>query len=256
MKGLLAAFGLLTTLPLPSTRPACLTATAVRWFAPVGVVLGGALALASAGAYWAWPGAAAAAVVVATWTLLTGALHLDGLADSADAVFASVSQERRLEILRDVHHGTFGIVTVGLVLLLKWSALATLAGREAAAAVIVACVVGRASLLPILGRFSSPRPGGMAATMRDGATPLATAASVVIALGVGLLCWGVAGVGIMAGVIVAALLVAVWLASRFGGISGDACGAIVETSEILALLTVSALVNHGWLHAFPYGPAS
>lgn len=256
MKGLLAAFGLLTTLPLPSARPANLTASAVRWFAPVGIVLGGALALASAGAFWAWPGPAAAAIVVVSWTLLTGALHLDGLADSADAAFASVGQERRLEILRDVHHGTFGIVTVGLVLLLKWSALATLTGREAAAGIIVACVVGRASLLPILGRFSSPRPGGMAATMRDGATPFATAVSVLIALGAALFCWGLAGVAVAAGVIVAALLVAVWLASRLGGISGDACGAIVESGEVLALLTVSALVNHGWLHAFPYGPAS
>jgi adenosylcobinamide-GDP ribazoletransferase len=194
--------------------------------------------------------------VVAGWTLLTGALHLDGLADSADAAFASVSRARRLEILRDVHHGTFGIVTIGLVLLLKWSVLATLTGRGAAAAVIVACVVGRASLLPILGRFSSPRPGGMAGTMRDGATPLATAVSVLMALGVALLCWGLAGVGVVTGVILAALLLARWLASRFGGISGDACGAIVESGEVLALLAISALVNHGWLHAFPYGPTS
>jgi len=138
---------------------------------------------------------------------------------------------------------------------LKWSALANLSGREAAAAVIVACVAGRAALLPILGRFSSPRPGGMAATMRDGATPLATAVSVLIALGVGLLCWGLVGVGVAAGTILASLFIAAWLASRFGGISGDACGAIVESGEMLALLAVSALVNQGWVHAFAYGPA-
>lgn len=256
MKGLLAALGFMTTLPLPSTRSVSLTTRAVRWFAPVGVLLGCLLALTSAGAYWAWAGPVAGAAVVLAWTVLTGALHVDGLADAADAAFASVSRERRLEILRDVHHGTFGIVTIALVLLLKWSALASLSGREAAAAVIVACVAARAALLPILGHFSSPRPGGMAASMRAGGTPVATAIGVTIALGAGLVCWGLAGVGVAAVTIVAALLIAVWLANRFGGISGDGCGAIVESSEMLALLAVSALVNHGWVHAFPYGPAS
>ncbi len=254
MAGFLDALGFLTTAPLPRGRTGSLAGSAARWFVPVGLLLGGALAIASLGTYWAWPGPVAAAAVVAAWTGLTGALHLDGVADTADAAFASVSRERRIEILRDVHHGTFGIVAIAMVVLLKWSALASFSGREAAAGAVVACVAGRAALLPILGRFASPRPGGMAATMREGATPLATAAGLSIALGIGLLSYGPAGAGVVAGTIIASLLVAAWLARRFGGISGDACGAIVETAEMLALLAVSALVNHGWAHAFPYGP--
>jgi len=254
--GLLAAIGLLTTLPVPGRRSVDLTPGAVRWFAPVGLFLGCLLALVSACAHWAWPAPVAAAVVIAAWAVATGALHLDGLADMADAAFASVSRERRLEILRDVHHGTFGIAAITILLLLKWVALAALPGREAAAAIIVACVSGRAALLPILSRFSSPRPGGMAATMRAGATSLATAAGIAVTLGVGLITGGLAGVGVAAFVTVASLLEAWWLARRFGGISGDACGAIVETGEMLTLLAMSALANHGWMHAFPFGPAA
>src|SRR5690606_38854476 len=112
VNGLAAAIQFLTV--LPAGRPATRESSGA-WYALVGLLIGGLVAIVFAGAERvAGPTVGAAAAVVAG-AVLTGALHLDGLADVADAAFAPVSKARRLEILRDVHHGTFGVVAIAAV---------------------------------------------------------------------------------------------------------------------------------------------
>lgn len=254
MWGIAAAFSFLTTVPLPRfEHQDALTRKAVRWFWLVGIVLGAIVGGASIGLSWLLPAPGAAAVVVLLWIVLTGGLHMDGLADTADAAFASVPRARRLEILSDVHHGSFAAVAIAVVVLAKWSGLVSFSSHQMAAAVVVGAVSSRAALAPVLWAFEPARATGMAAAMKPGATTGVAAFSLVAALAVGLVCFGPAGLALVAGIAVAAIAIAAWLSARFGGVTGDACGAVVEVAEVLALLAAGALLEHGWATAFPYG---
>lgn len=245
------AFGFLTVLPVPGGRWE--PARAVAWYPIVGVVLG---AVAGTGAFAAFEIAApplAAAVTIAVWVVLTGGLHLDGLADTADAAFAPVDHERRLAILRDVHHGTFATVAVALILLLKFGALTTFDGRTAAAAVALAIIAPRAALPLVMRVFPRGRDSGFGAGSRPGATRRAAATGAAIALTAGAVTFGVAGAAIVVGVTALGLAIAVWLRARFGGLTGDCYGAIVECTEAAALIAASMLVTNGHAAAFPAG---
>lgn len=251
MNGLRVALGFLTILPVPGG--AWQPAHAVAWYPFVGVMLAAATGAIALGMFELATPPLAAALTVAAWVTLTGGLHLDGLADSADAAFAQVSRERRLEILRDVHHGTFAMLAVGLVLLLKFSALASLDGRQAAAGVALASVAARAVLPLTMRVFPRARASGLGADSRAGATAAAVAVGAVAGLATGWVTFGLAGAAIAIGAAGVASVVAMWLSSRFGGLTGDTYGAVVECVETVALAAVSVLATNGHASAFPAG---
>ena len=101
------------------------TPGALAWFPPVGAMIG----FAVGGIWWladkAWPAAAAAAVALAADVALTGYLHLDGLADTADGILPPLEHDQRLAAMSDPAVGAFGMVTVGVVLLLRFGAFAS-----------------------------------------------------------------------------------------------------------------------------------
>ena len=94
-----------------------------RWFALVGAGIGAAVGGVHLGAHLLWPPLVAAAVVLAADLLLTGALHLDGLADSADGLGAQVDRARRLELMAEPGIGAFALAAGGTVLLARWALL-------------------------------------------------------------------------------------------------------------------------------------
>ena len=248
--GLVAACRFLTIMPLGRADSPL---AGVNWFPVVGIALGGLLAAVAWAAGEAWgPGLMLAAVVVTAWVIATGGLHLDGLADSADAGFAPVSPERRLEILRDVHHGTFAIVALMLVLLLKVSALATLGAREAAATAAAATITGRALLPLAIGRFPSMPGSRMAASVRSEVKSAGMVAGGALGLAAASFCLGLEGLAAIAGAWAAGSLALWWLSNRFGGVGGDALGAFVETTETAFLLGAAVFAHHQQLEPFPW----
>jgi len=196
----------------------------------------------------------AAAIVVAAWVALTGALHLDGLADSADATLAPVPRDRRLDILRDVHHGTFAVSAVALVLLLRFGALVGADAAAAAALVVTAPVVGRTSAVWGMRLFPPARPGGMGAAARAGASTRALALGMALALTAAVATLGWAGFGVVSCGLAAALGTAVFCHRQLGGLTGDTYGAIIELAETGVLLGGSAMLHRGWAEPFPWGP--
>jgi len=236
--GFRAALAVLTRVPSGRLATADL-ALAPGWFAAVGLGIG----LAQAGAWWAagalwgpWPGALAA---LAAGILLTGALHEDGLADTADALGARRTPERALEILRDSRIGTFGALALGLVLATQAAALAGL-GAAAGAALVAAAGLSRLAMAGVLWRGPYLRASG-AATGLTGAWPASARAAAGLA---GALALGVAGVGLgpgaalagVAGLVLAAGAVAVWARARLGGITGDVLGAVQQAGLTGCLL--------------------
>lgn len=231
MDALWIAIGFLTTLPVPThdLAPDAMR-RAAPWFPLVGLGIGALLAGVAWAASWLFPPAVTAVLVVALWAALTGALHLDGLADCGDGLLPPVSRERRLEIMRDPRVGAFGVTALVLVLLLKAAALASLAVTWPA--LLLAPLWARWLLL-VAARRPSARPGGMGASLGPvlDARRLALAALLPIVLtgGVGVWHWPVIAA---TGTALLASLGVLWLAQRrLGGVTGDVFGAVVEVSE-------------------------
>ena len=227
------ALTFLTTLPLPhilEIRDGDF-ARASGFYPLAGWVVGGLAALVL------WlplpiPAGVHAALALTCWLAATGLLHFDGLVDTADAVFAMKSPERRLEILRDMHVGAFGLATGGLALLIWWSLLESARPAE----VLLAAVTARTVLLAPMNLFPAARVDSLGARSREGRWGVALLlASPLLLLPIALPHLLAA----LAAALVAALLVARFCASRLGGgINGDVYGACVVCAELAALLAL------------------
>jgi adenosylcobinamide-GDP ribazoletransferase len=247
------ALTFLTKLPWPWPGPADESALArsMFWFPWVGALLG----LAFWGAWTALikilPGPAAAGFLIAFTVWITGGLHLDGLADTADGLGGGRTPAEALTIMKDSRVGAFGVISLIVALLLKFSlflSFATTAG--ATGALLLYPVISRWAmvLLAYLSPYARPEGGlGQAMTKRVSGRILAGASfstgvlALVIMSASGLMLLGVAGL-------------AVWLGSlcfkkRLGGITGDILGATNEVLEVL-VLTGALLLGSGYFH-FP-----
>lgn len=128
MRNLRLALGLLTTIPvnLPTDLSAGDSGRAAVWYPLVGLVIGALTWLSWTAAMAVFPPLVGAALALAVWVVLTGGLHLDGLADCCDGLLVSAAKKRRLEIMKDPHIGTFGVIGLVLVLFVKAATLASL----------------------------------------------------------------------------------------------------------------------------------
>ncbi len=185
----------------------------------------------------------AAVLALAAATVLTGALHLDALADSADGLSAR-TRERALEIMRDHAIGSYGAVAIALDLLVKAGALSTLASHhDVLRTAVAAGALSRAA--PVLLAAALPyarAESGLGAPLTHGGRGRAAIAAV-LAAGVAVATAGAHG-AIAAGVaaaIVVALAVCYW--RWLGGVTGDTLGAAVELTEIAVFLTAVGLIG-------------
>ena len=227
-RALRLALTFLTTLPLPPVRdmqPGDF-ARASAYYPLAGYAVGGLVA----GLLYLsvpLPPGVVAALGVGLWLLLTGMLHFDGLVDSADALFAMKSPAQRLDILRDVHVGAFGLATGVLALLLLWSLLG--AGPPWYAP-LVAAVVARMVVLMPMNAYPAARPESLGAqSSGKGRWGLA----FLFALPALLLpeAWLAALVALLG-----VTLTAAWAARRLGGgLSGDVYGLLIVVAEGLVL---------------------
>ncbi|MEX2247664.1 MAG: adenosylcobinamide-GDP ribazoletransferase [Dehalococcoidia bacterium] len=255
MKPFLSAVQFLTRLPVPGATPGDLTAVAgaQAWFPAVGLLLGAALVGVDRIAMRALPPVAVDALVVVALIVLTGALHLDGLADAADGLFGGRDAEDRLRIMRDVHAGTYAIVAVFAVLLLKWSGLLSLPVNVRVEALLLFPCLARFSLLVAIAVFPYAREEGVGAGFRERAWPGATLAggAFVLLVSVGML--GAGGALAFAFAIAAGLAAGAFATRLAGGMTGDVYGATVEVSEAAVVLFLAAMAERGWVDAWLLG---
>lgn len=237
----LVAFRYLTALPVPSTGAAGDLGRSGAWFPVVGLVVGGLLALASLAFDLVLPPAAASALLVALWALLTGGLHLDGLADTADGLGAAWTRERALAAMRDARSGPYGVTAIVLVLGLKLAVLTGLSQGLAWRGLVTATVLGRSAPL-LLARLCPPaRPEGAGHAFAAGLDLPRLLAAWLVALIVAVGALGTWG-GLAAGVAAAgAWVFAAYLRRRLGGFTGDCLGALVEGTEAMTLTLIASL---------------
>ena len=206
------------------------------WFPLVGAGLGGVLAAIHWGAGELWPLLVVGILVVAADLVLTGALHLDGLADSADGLLPHMDRDKRLAVMSRPDVGAFAVAAVVVVLGARWAALSVDSIESLSLVPIWALSRTLVAVVPAVVPYA--RPGGLAAPFLEGATLWLVLWLAPTVTGL-VLIEGVSG-AVAAGVAVAASAGVVALAwRRLGGFTGDVLGAeilIAETAALLALV--------------------
>lgn len=240
MQAFLLALQFLTCLPAPvrGYEPHQVGRSLLSY--PLVGLLVGALLMAMASVLAAAPLPLAAALILVAWVVITGALHLDGLADSADAwVGGHGERERTLAIMKDPAAGPVGVTAIMLTLLLKFVALQTvLAGPPTA--LLLAPLLGRTALPLLFLTTPYVRAGGLGEAMahhlpRQGAL-LVTASGAMLAVFIG----GFLPV-LMAGAVF--VLLRTLMMRRIAGTTGDTAGATVELVEAAVLVTLACCME-------------
>lgn len=180
-----------------------------------------------------------AALLTAAWALLTGGLHLDGLADSADAwVGGHGDRERTMTIMKDPRSGPAAVSTLALTLLLKFAALAALVKIGAGPALLLAPLLGRSALVVLLLTTPYVRAGGMASAIAAH-LPRTAALLVLLLVAAGAALAGKPGVLALVVVLVTLALLRWIMMRRLGGMTGDTLGAAVELTEVAVLVALA-----------------
>jgi adenosylcobinamide-GDP ribazoletransferase len=234
-----------TRLPLPHDAPTASGVARAGWAAPLAGALVGAH---GAAAYWlaavaGLPVPVAAALALAATLLLTGCLHEDGLADTADGFGGGATRERKLAIMRDAPIGTYGSCAILLSLLLRAGALSGLATPALVVpALIAAHAAARAILPPFMRLVPAARADGLSAAAGR-PPPLGSAMALALGLLALLLALGAAKALAAALLLLLCFAVMAWLCGRqIGGQTGDVIGALEQAGEVAVLLVAAARI--------------
>ncbi len=212
--------------------------TTLRWFPIVGAAIGAAIAGGHAGAHEIWTPLLAGAVVLALDLALTGALHVDGLLDTADGVLPHLPRERRLAVMADPNVGAFAAAVLCATVALRWGALSDPDLPLVTLGLLWATARTTAAIVPAVVDYA--RPGGLASPFLAGARRLDAAWLVAFAVAAGVVDGPEMVVPVVAAVVAGTGLVA--LASRrLGGFTGDVLGATIVVSETVGVVALGAV---------------
>lgn len=247
-KDLAAALGLLSRLPIPvdgawATRRGAKSA----WAWPIaGAVIGLICAVTATIAIWLnLAPVLVAAVVLIAQAFLTGAMHEDGLADCADGLWGGWTEKRRLEIMKDSAIGAYGVLALVLTLILRWQAIALVieSGLHWPVLITVAAL-SRAPMIAMMVALPPARSDGLSQSVGQPTRSTAlTAGLLAILLALFLLGWSaiLASLALIAAGIIWSAICHV----KIGGQTGDTLGALQQISEVILLLSITALLGLG-----------
>jgi adenosylcobinamide-GDP ribazoletransferase len=236
LAGFVTAWRTLTVLRMPGRETGSF-AHALPWFPLVGGLLGLLVAAAAwaaaAGAHWpALAGVAGAGLLA----LVTGGLHLDGLADGADGLYGERTAERRLEIMKDPRVGAMGVAAIVFVVLLKTIAIARLAELGAWLWLALPMVWSRTAMAVLAASLPYARAEGTARGFIAASRPAHAAAAVLVALAITLPLAPGPALGCAAAAALLSLLLRRAFLRAVNGITGDLLGFSCEFSETVLLL--------------------
>ena len=193
------------------------------------------------------PAGVAAGVALVASALLTGGLHEDGLADTADGLGPhALEPARRLEIMRDSRNGTFGVLALALTVLIKVACLAQFGAATGLVVLISAHALSRAVLAYPLLAFSPVHADGLGATVGK---PTDNDVWITIGIGAGLAFLLMLGKGLFVALLAplsamaSAWFASHWVARRLGGYTGDTLGAIQQKAEVVFLVVAALFIG-------------
>ncbi len=232
---MLAALAFLT----PLGRAQEPDARSFSWFPVVGALLGAAVGAIWWGAGELWAPAVAATIAVAADLALTGALHVDGLADTADGVLPPLDRHRRLEVMSQPDVGAFAVATVVVALVLRVTVLASMKPNVA---LVAALWCASRTLMAVTARAVpyARAEGGLASAFLGGHPVPVAAVGAACSIAMGIVAMGGRGVVAVAAVAVAGAAVVAFARRRLGGFTGDVLGAAGVIGETVGLLVAAA----------------
>lgn len=248
--GLALAWQFLTIIPLPiriipETTPSTF-AVALRWFPVVGFLLGLGLVAIDQLLEPIFAPLVLNLVILSLYVVVTGGLHQDGLADTVDAFAGGSTPEHRLEIFHDSHIGALGVTGLVLSLGLRYAGLMVLPGGLRELVLLCMPAVGRWSMVVGVWRAVYPRVEGLAASfIRNSSWVDALVASLVVAIGVGVIFAPAVAVVVLCGGYLLVRSYVWWVSRKIGGITGDILGSINEGVEIVFVLCAPMLFSIG-----------
>lgn len=239
MKPLLAALQFLTTIPVPMQLDKDDFKHATVWFPVVGLLIGVLVALMDLLMVRAgFAGMLSSIVTIGLLAAISGGLHLDGLADTADGFLSARPRERAMEIMRDSQIGTMGVLALIFVLALKTAALAELSDAVRWKAIIFAPVAGRCQQVLLMALLPYARKqGGMASLFFNGNRGRHAVWAALFLVMAAIMLFGLkSGTLLLAGIVIMAVVLSVWSLRRIGGYTGDTVGANSEIAEMTVMV--------------------
>ena len=239
----LAALQFLTSIPISIKRelsPQQL-GRATAWFPLVGLIIGGMLGLLNWLMGFILPPSVTSALLIVALVIVTGAMHLDGLADTCDGIAGHKPVEERWKVMRDSRTGAFGVVGIVLLLLTKYLALNNIPAENMLPVLLFVPVVSRWAMVYAVFAFPYARPEGLGAAYKTATRwPQFTAATVIaIAIASALFpLFSATGFLLIGCVWVITTLLALYFKHKFAGLTGDTYGAINEVTEVMALILI------------------
>ncbi len=248
LKPFFSALRFLTILPIPESW--CGDETSFHkspdWYPLVGLLIGILMVIVDLFLCWLLPMPVASVLLILAMIAISGALHLDGLADSADAFFSSRGRERMLEIMKDSSAGPMGVTAIVLVLLLKLMLLIALPLVWRWQVILLMPLAGRCVLPVISSWLPYARSNGTAAFTNSqfGWMRLTIALMILLITSLVLLGWN-SGLLVTVGVCFSGWLLSFYSQRKIGGFTGDTLGATCELVELLPALGVVILAHQG-----------
>ena len=240
LSGPATAISFLTVLPIGPRATAGGIERSVAWFPLVGAVVGGLAGAVRVAAQPAFGATVASVLTLIVLVGITGALHQDGLADSADGLGVRGDRERRLAAMRDPAIGALGVLALLAWALLFLTVLATLSDTHALQALIAACALARWAALLHAAATPPARPDGLGAPFDPPPLPLAVATVLAVAAAA-LACGPLPALAALGAAILVAGLSAAWARQAIGGRSGDTLGATIALAEVVICLALLAI---------------
>ena len=243
----LAAVQFLTSLPVKKDFTPGQLGRASAWFPAVGLGLG----LVLAGLNWLLglilPAGVVNALLIVALVGLTGALHLDGLADTCDGLAGYRTVEERWQVMRDSRTGAFGAVGIVLLLLVKYASLNAVPSSLMTPTLIFFPVASRWAMVYAVFAYRYARPSGLGTAFKQATRwPQFTVATVIMLAAATLMYpfFWLTGFFIIGGTWVITVLLSLYLKHKFAGLTGDTYGAINEVAEVTVLLLAVLVSNN------------
>ncbi len=248
MKRFFAALQFLTILPLPGgMNPGeRILGGSLPYFPLVGLLIGAAIAGMDWGLERIFPLGVASVVTVILMIAVSGGLHIDGLADTADGFFSARPREGILAIMKDSRTGPMGVAAIVCVVALKIAVIASVAGPWRWWVLVLTPLAGRCSLIVQLALLPYARPeGGLAGIFHRNRSRGHVLWALAVLVAVGFLAGDLPGLIAGAAAFAAALLLTAYIYRRIGGLTGDTLGAACELTELCPGLVAAAMLSGG-----------
>ncbi len=246
--GFLTALRFLTIIPLPGRKISPReVGRSLAYFPAVGAIIG----LILLGLNWVLglllPQALVNILLLVSLAIVSGGLHLDGFVDTCDGMVGHKTVRERWRVMKDSRAGAFGIIGVCLLLLVKYVSLNSVPANWLVLTLLLMPALSRWAMVYAVFAYPYAKPSGLGKVFKQEASLSVFLVATVIALAIAVIPAQLSGLVIMLGVWIIVTAIAFYLKGRFGGLTGDAYGAINEIAEVLVLILVCLLAHIGWL---------